>query len=51
MTHVLGYILKLDLGPLDINSHFRFKREEIKIQAWESQQKAKLDAEMRRIEV
>ena len=29
----------------------RFKREEIKIQAWESQQKAKLEAEMRRIEV
>lgn len=30
---------------------FRYKREEIKIQAWESQQKAKLEAEMRRIEV
>lgn len=30
---------------------FRFKREEIKIQAWESQEKAKLEAEMRRIEV
>lgn len=29
----------------------RFKREEIKIQAWESQEKAKLEAEMRRIEV
>lgn len=29
----------------------RYKREEIKIQAWESQQKAKLEAEMRRIEV
>ncbi|KAJ1392433.1 Remorin, C-terminal [Sesbania bispinosa] len=27
-----------------------FKREEIKIQAWESQQKAKLEAEMRRTE-
>jgi hypothetical protein len=30
---------------------FRFKREEIRIEAWESQQKAKLEAEMRRIEV
>lgn len=29
----------------------RYKREEIKLQAWESQQKAKLEAEMRRIEV
>lgn len=29
----------------------RYKREEIKIQAWESQQRAKLEAEMRRIEV
>ncbi|MED6224204.1 hypothetical protein PIB30_081631 [Stylosanthes scabra] len=29
----------------------KFKREEIKIQAWENQQKAKLEAEMRRIEV
>ncbi|KAF5736354.1 hypothetical protein HS088_TW14G00496 [Tripterygium wilfordii] len=29
----------------------RYKREEIKIQAWESQQNAKLEAEMRRIEV
>jgi len=29
----------------------RFKREEIKIQAWESQEKAKLEAEMRRTEV
>lgn len=30
---------------------FRYKREEIRIQAWESQEKAKLEAEMRRIEV
>lgn len=30
---------------------FRCKREEIRIQAWESQEKAKLEAEMRRIEV
>lgn len=30
---------------------FRFKREEIKIQAWESHQKAKTEAEMREIEV
>lgn len=30
---------------------FRFKREEIRIQAWESQQKARLEAEMRQIEV
>ncbi|KAE8707950.1 Remorin family protein isoform 3 [Hibiscus syriacus] len=29
----------------------RYKREEIKIQAWESQQRAKLEAEMRRIEI
>ena len=29
----------------------RYKREEIKIQAWESQQRAKLEAEMQRIEV
>lgn len=29
----------------------RYKRDEIKIQAWESQQKAKLEAEMQRIEV
>lgn len=30
---------------------FRYKGEEIKIQAWESRQKAKLEAEMRRVEV
>lgn len=30
---------------------FRYKREEIKIEAWESRQKAKIEAEMRRIEV
>lgn len=34
-----------------IKSDFRFKREEIRIQAWESQQKARLEAEMRKIEV
>ncbi|KAL9147500.1 hypothetical protein ABFS82_13G177800 [Erythranthe guttata] len=28
----------------------RFEREEIRIQAWESQQKARLEAEMRKIE-
>jgi len=30
---------------------FRFKREEAKIQAWENHEKAKAEAEMRRIEV
>ena len=30
---------------------FRFKREEMKIQAWENHQKAKTEAEMRKIEV
>lgn len=30
---------------------FRFKREEMKIQAWENHQKAKMEAEMRKIEV
>lgn len=30
---------------------FRFKREEVKIEAWENHQKAKTEAEMRRIEV
>lgn len=30
---------------------FRFIHEEIKIQAWESHQKAKLEAEIRGIEV
>lgn len=29
----------------------RFKREEMKIQAWENHQKAKTEAEMRRVEV
>jgi hypothetical protein len=29
----------------------RFKREEIKIHAWEDHQKAKIEAEMRKIEV
>ncbi|WRX16608.1 Remorin [Theobroma cacao] len=29
----------------------RFKREEMKIQAWENHQKAKTEAEMRKIEV
>lgn len=29
----------------------RFKREEIKIQAWEDHQKAQIEAEMRKIEV
>jgi Remorin, C-terminal region len=29
----------------------RFKREEIKIQAWEDHQKAKIEAEMRKVEV
>lgn len=29
----------------------RFKREEIKIQAWEEHQKAQIEAEMRKIEV
>lgn len=32
-------------------SFLRYKRDEIQIEAWESQQKAKLEAEMRRIEV
>jgi hypothetical protein len=30
---------------------YRFKREEIKIHAWEDHQKAKIEAEMRKIEV
>lgn len=30
---------------------FRFKREEAKIQVWESHEKAKVEAEMREVEV
>lgn len=30
---------------------FRYKREEVKIQAWETSQQAKFEAEKRRIEV
>lgn len=33
------------------NVHDRYKREEAKIQAWENHEKAKAEAEMRRIEV
>jgi len=29
----------------------RFKKEEVKIEAWESHQRAKIESEMRRIEV
>jgi hypothetical protein len=29
----------------------RFKKEEVKIEAWESRQRAKIESEMRRIEV
>lgn len=32
-------------------TYFSYKREEIKIQAWENHQKAKTEAEMRKIEV
>jgi Remorin, C-terminal region len=36
---------------LFVRFHDRFKREEIKIQAWEDHQKAKIEAEMRKVEV
>jgi hypothetical protein len=42
------------LGDLILSCAFllcRFKREEIKIQAWEDHQKAQIEAEMRKIEV
>lgn len=35
----------------ELKAFIRFKREEIKIQAWENHQKAKTEAEMRRVEV
>lgn len=45
---------KLDIRPINhclLVMSFRFKREEAKILAWENHEKAKAEAEMRRIEV
>lgn len=36
---------------LNANYLLRFKREEIKIYAWKNHQKAKIEAEMKKIEV
>ena len=47
----LGPNVQLVLGDLICILLSRFKREEIKIQAWEDHQKAQIEAEMRKIEV
>ena len=50
--HKAEYLKKLVfIYFLTLKIFFRYKREEIRIQAWESQEKAKLEAEMQRIEV
>lgn len=41
----------MGLCPLTNGCDYRFQREEAKIQAWENHEKAKAEAEMRRIEV
>lgn len=38
-------------SPVPFNSIYRFKREEVKIQAWENHEKRKAELEMRRMEV
>lgn len=38
------------LNP-DKATHFRYRREEAKIQAWENHRKAKYETKLRRIEV
>lgn len=51
-SNILLVELKKDFEKNVLYTNFcRYKREEIRIQAWESQEKAKLEAEMRRIEV
>ena len=47
----IGNSVKEVVTILSLTDLSRFKREEAKIQAWENHEKAKAEAEMRRVEV